>query len=270
MVWFKNIIFLMNLIGILLLSNFVYGSSENDKAIPEGVLNTFPSQDVKLYIEKVVNSKFSTMVFPAPKDFTDVVNTGKTAVPFLIKLFNNKDSAVRLSALIAFQKITNKHFLITYFAEDTKEIKKKRIVVIKEIKRWWNHAKNESRIQWLIEDLKSKNKRDKESAVVLLGESGDKQAIPALRKALKDEKIRFYVIESLADLEDECMTPYVINSYLDNVDKFYRERGPILIEKLTGENFGFDSNADQKSREEAIDKAKEWWEKNKDKYDCNF
>jgi hypothetical protein len=80
-------------------------------------------------------------------------------------------------------------------------------------------------------------------AATLLGESGDKHAIPFLIDALSDE------------------SGHVGANYPDPGDATTRHRANKALKKLTGQDFGFVWNDPEETRQASIDKWIEWYRK---------
>jgi hypothetical protein len=81
-------------------------------------------------------------------------------------------------------------------------------------------------------------------AATLLGDSGDKRAIPFLIDALSDESVHKGA------------------NYVDGGDATTRHRANKALKKLTGQDFGFVWSEPQEKRQQAILKWIEWYRKN--------
>ncbi len=52
----------------------------------------------------------SLTIISEPKEFKDVIEMGKDAVPYLIKYLSNSKASIRVSTIFALSEITNKQF----------------------------------------------------------------------------------------------------------------------------------------------------------------
>lgn len=102
-----------------------------------------------------------------------------------------------------------------------------------------------------LQDLLSEEPTWRASAASLLGELGDKRAVPALITALgdKEKSVRREVASALGNLEDKRAVPVLVNTLLKDENEFVRaiaarslgklgdkEAVPALIKSLKDEN----------------------------------
>lgn len=213
-------------------------------------LKAFDSSAVAEYVKQtMVLTKVSTMASTdQPKEYKDVIRDGKLAVPYLVDYLKSQKKGTSIGAWWALIEITNKQFGRNEYAK---------------WEEWWRRNEFKSRTQWFIDDLTSEDEVGRKNAAIYLGEIGDKKAIPALRKALDDPEIKFYVTESLGELEDKSAIPYLIELYLSHDNFGYRKIGIDLLKKLTGESLGYDPNGSLNSRKKSIENWRKWWIENK-------
>ena len=84
---------------------------------------------------------------------------------------------------------------------------------------------------------------------------GDKTAVPALIKALKDKDFRVcgYAARALGEIGDRSAVPALISALGDKKDQV-RTKAANALKEITGQSFGKD-----------ISKWNAWWKKNKGK-----
>ena len=237
---------------------------------PNLLMEGFKSQIVQEYTSVIYPSGkyWGTKVLMPPDEFSRVVKAGKVMVPSLIQLLTIGNENNRVAALMALIDITNNEFgryEDFYFNND--ESLKKRKRAIEQWEFWWNNNKNKSRVEWLLDDLKS-NKGDHriQNAIVELGILKERSAIPALRELLNDENLNMYAAEALAMLNDGYAIPCLIKKYLTDDTLRLRKQGIELLENLTSLTFDYDPNASERKRNKGIQKWEKWWEENKAQY----
>lgn len=91
-----------------------------------------------------------------------------------------------------------------------------------------------------------------------LGKLGDAANGPALQNALSDADpgVRRYAAESIAAIGYRPAIPFIIFALDANIS------GPELahvLHRMTGQDFGFDSHADELKRKAAIERGFAWW-----------
>jgi hypothetical protein len=222
---------------------------------------SFTGQAVRTFASRMFEPGCSpTLVRAEPKEFAEVVQLGRDAVPFLIGRLDDSDGSVRFAALLALTRITNKRFgQGADFYRDGRSNRRKRIETIELWERWWRTNRCKSDEDWLIDDLRSRDELTRKTAATKLGERGVVAAIPELRELLRDPELSFHAARSLAVLGDGCAVPFLVRLYLTN--ELYCGMGIDLLEKLTGETMGFDPQGSEESRGAAIKKWEEWIEK---------
>jgi HEAT repeat protein len=220
----------------------------------------FGSSAVRKYVTSVQNVPSPTFVVPAPREYSDVVDLGKAAIPFLLEQLSSKDEMIRGATLRALSFITNRHFATS---GDYKGLDGPRGSELREkYAAWWEDHKNQSRVEWLIGDLSAKDFGTRRNAVGGLRDEGDDKAIPALRASLKEKELAYYSAEALAVLGDRAAVPYLVDLYLTHDMKEYRQEGICLLFRLTGQSFDYDPAAPPAVRQAAIDRWKAWWQEN--------
>jgi HEAT repeat protein len=220
----------------------------------------FGSSAVREYVARVRSAQVPIYVVTPPREYSDVVNLGKVAVPFLLEEIGAQDEMIRGAALRGLSSITNKNFARI---EDLRNLGSARGLELRETYAdWWEKHKNQSRTEWLIDDLSASDFGTQRGAVNALREEGDASAIPALRRSLKDEKLAFYSAEALATLGDRAAVPYLVDLYLTHEMLEYRRDGICLLFKLTGQTLDYDPGAPSTARQAAIERWKTWWQEN--------
>jgi len=96
---------------------------------------------------------------------------------------------------------------------------------------------------------------------------GAKQAVPALRKFADHPNMptRCWVIQAIGKLGSPKDVRFVAG-YLDDRDQTVQEMAGRALERLTGQDFGFPKESGPRSPRPFIQRAKQWWNANKDKF----
>jgi HEAT repeat protein len=94
-----------------------------------------------------------------------------------------------------------------------------------------------------------------------LGRLGDPSVGPTLQTALSDSDpgVRRYAAESIAQLDYRPAIPYLLMALDSNVATVEINQ---VIRRMTGQDFGFDPQADAIRRKEAVDRGFTWWTAN--------
>jgi hypothetical protein len=220
----------------------------------------FESSAVRKYVATVQGAQVPTHVVTPPHEYSDVVDLGKAAVPFLLEQLVSQDELIRGVAMRALSFITNKNFARP---GDFKDLDRSRSIQLQEkFAKWWEQHKNQSRVEWLIDDLSAVNFGTRRNAVDRLRDEGDVKAIPALRDSLKEKELAYYSAEALAVLGDRAAVPYLVDLYLTHEMETFRRDGICLLFKLTGQSLDYDPSASPDNRQAAIQRWKSWWQEN--------
>jgi HEAT repeat protein len=216
----------------------------------------FASTKVRGYVQALRSQKGTLEFAQPPAEFSDVVEVGKDAIPYLMRRLAANDDIAREAAYHALVQITNKRFLSLEDIRDTDA--DKRTSGLKEYADWWTRNRSKSRVQWLSDDVSSPDFPTARVATIWLGKQSDVTAIPALREALSKDKLKFYAAGSLARLGDKTAVPYLIDLYLVHEVEGYRREGLCLLYRLTKRTFDFDPSASKTARDSSIQRWKEW------------
>jgi HEAT repeat protein len=176
-----------------------------------------------------------------------------------LSTLSSKDEVIGEAASLALAQITNKSY--AQYPDDLvpRRNPHKWIQVISAYESWWQHHREKSQTDWLIEDLNSPNPLERQAAVTLLAEVGDRSAVIPLRRLLPG-KLGGGAAVALANIGDMSVVPTLIERLLTSEYQSDRINGICGLERLTGLSMGFVPNGDASSRNIAIDKWKKWWE----------
>jgi len=117
---------------------------------------------------------------------------------------------------------------------------------------------------WLsiLPDLQSEESGDRWAAVQALGETRDvavaEHLIPILRD--RDIFVRMATARVLGDLKAEIAVPNLIDT-LEDVEVAVQEAAVVSLRSITGRNFGFEIEANEKDRAKRIKAWRTWWKK---------
>jgi HEAT repeat protein len=89
-------------------------------------------------------------------------------------------------------------------------------------------------------------------------------ALPALKAAMKhdDEQTRAWVLQAIGRLGGKGDVPFLAG-YLDHPSDSTQEAAALAIERITGADFGFPKQEGPYSPDEALRRARQWWETHK-------
>lgn len=228
----------------------------------------FQGEAVRHYVDLLLDpAKTPSTLVAAPPEFEAVVACSAVVVPRLLDLLTDDKGWLRVAALQALLEITNKSFgALEAFAGDTQPDRAARERALIEWREWWKANRHRGRVQWLVDDLVSRDSGRKRRAAIELGTSGDSTAIAPLRLALKDPALRFYAALSLAQLSDLYGAPELFEGYLKNDNEGYRRIGIEALKRLVGDDHGFIPTSSAKSRQAAISRWEAWWNKTRATY----
>jgi hypothetical protein len=116
----------------------------------------------------------------------------------------------------------------------------------------------------LIEALASEHPKSRGAAAYVLGEIGDKRAIPEIRPLLDDsnELVRFEGAAALATLGDWRALETLIQGLRHDQEKIRYISFRVLATQVK-QDFGYVYNAPDEERERAVRRWEEWWETTK-------
>jgi hypothetical protein len=146
------------------------------RALPcdaDAVLRRFDRRSVADFDKAMLSAKHGQLLLP-PREYSDVVDCGKPAVPGLIKLITNKDGYIGDAASGALDEITNRRFGTHEPAPDPPDAVQ-RAAVAENYRKWWEENKAKSETDWLLADIGSNDEQGR-AAIYKLGVSGDRAA----------------------------------------------------------------------------------------------
>lgn len=114
----------------------------------------------------------------------------------------------------------------------------------------------------IVSDLKSPESGDRWAAVQALGETGDLGVVEHLIPVLEDTDIfvRMATARVLGDLKAEAAVPYLIDT-LEDPEVAVQEAAVVSLRMITGRNFGFEIESNDKDRAKRIKAWRAWWKK---------
>jgi hypothetical protein len=169
--------------------------------VPRSV-KIFSDLNVQNYGQFWIDNLVPDSVPSEPKEISEVVGMGKSAVPYLIGFLDDSKASIRVAAIVSLTEITNKRFGTINDFETQSGENDSRTKALNQWKRWWENNKRKSSTRWFIEDLKDQNEIVRKDAAIRLGELKAKIAIPALKEALNDLSIKMEVEQSLKEIRE--------------------------------------------------------------------
>lgn len=125
----------------------------------------------------------------------------------------------------------------------------------------WLQQAGEQAIPSLLKGLKHDEPKVRSSCAWVIGQIGDKRAIPALQPLMSDksESVRLEVARSLVDMGDVKYCPVLIEA-LDHEKVHVRGMCHEALKKSTGRDFGYDHLTDNTTqRKSAALRWRQWW-----------
>ncbi len=122
-------------------------------------------------------------------------------------------------------------------------------------------------VQRCIALLKDKDAGVRFSAAIELGKLGDRGAWKALAEALRkddDYFVRRACARSLGELKAYDAFPDLVDALVDG-EEYVALQASRVIKEMAGQDFGFKQNQAKGDRKRVADRAKKWWEENKDR-----
>ncbi len=118
----------------------------------------------------------------------------------------------------------------------------------------------------ILPDLASEESGERWNAVQALGETGDPGVVPHLIPILGDVDIfvRMATARVLGDLKAEAAVPHLIDA-LEDLEVAVQEAAVVSLRSITGRNFGFEIEANEKDRAKRIKAWRTWWKKSAEK-----
>jgi hypothetical protein len=220
----------------------------------------FVSRRVRDYIHAQREMPSPGAIVAPPSEFSAVVDAGKDAVPFLLRLLSGNDDDMRKAAAQALARITNKSFVDSRVVFGAKQDPEGWKLAVAKYQEWWQQHRGTSRVEWLIEDTASPVPGQRRSAILQLRSYDTNESRNALRKCLGDPAVQIDAARSLAKLEDHTAIPVLFGVLLPDENPSIRKDGICLLIQLTGKSFDFDPDGTLGSRQSSIEKWKAWWQ----------
>lgn len=129
----------------------------------------------------------------------------------------------------------------------------------------WLILYGEAAVPQLLTALQAPDPRTRAYAAYVLGEIGDRRAVPPLRRALARERVRLVRYETaaaLVTLGDWGQVGLLIEGLADPRRRF-RHKCFEVLEKQLRLTLGYDPDAPPAEREQALAKWRAWWERNR-------
>ena len=119
------------------------------------------------------------------------------------------------------------------------------------------------KITALLRQLQSDDEDERLDALEKLSGQNDDRLIPHLIPLLTDpyEFNRFYAAKTMGDWRAKSSVPHLIESLLDEI-AFVRQAAAQSLRQITGQNFGYDYQAEEDARKSAYESWKTWWSTN--------
>ncbi len=119
------------------------------------------------------------------------------------------------------------------------------------------------KITGLLRQLQSDDQDQRLDALEKLSGQNDDRLIPHLIPLLTDpyEFNRFYAAKTMGDWRAKSSVPHLIESLLDE-SSFVRQAAATSLRQITSQNFGYDYQAEEASRQKAYESWKTWWSTN--------
>ncbi len=122
-------------------------------------------------------------------------------------------------------------------------------------------------VQRCVALLEDKDAGVRFSAAIELGKLGDRSAWPSLVKRLRaddDPFVRRACARSIGELKAYDAIPDLIEA-LSDAEEYVAIQSARVIKEMAGQDFGFKQNQVKSERKKVADRAKKWWEENKDR-----
>lgn len=122
-------------------------------------------------------------------------------------------------------------------------------------------------VQRCVAMLKDKDAGVRFSAAIELGKLSDRSAWPALAETLRkddDPFVRRACARSLGELKAYDAFPDLVDALTDG-EEYVAIQSSRVIKEMAGQDFGFKQNQAKADRRRVADRAKKWWEENKDR-----
>lgn len=120
-------------------------------------------------------------------------------------------------------------------------------------------------VRYLQRSLRDQNSYVRSFSAASLGLLGNAAAVPDLKQALTDQVVwvQNHAARALARLGDKSGIPVLIenlSSPVSDKDNSAAQEAADFLREITGQDFGFSSKNSKKERDEAVARAKAWWE----------
>ena len=115
--------------------------------------------------------------------------------------------------------------------------------------------------------LKDRDAGVRFSAAIELGKLGDRSAWSALVETLRkddDPFVRRACARSIGELKAYAAFPDLVEALLDG-EEYVAIQSSRVIKEMAGQDFGFKQGQAKSDRKRVADRAKKWWEENKDR-----
>jgi HEAT repeat protein len=119
-----------------------------------------------------------------------------------------------------------------------------------------------------IELLASKDDGVRFAAAIELGRLGDLRAVPALVKGLREDPdvfVRSACSRALGDLKAYKAFLDLVEAMSDG-EEYVSKRAALVVKEFSGEDFGYKQGQTKSDRKRVADRARKWWEDNKQNY----
>jgi len=223
----------------------------------DAVLRKFDQKSVGDFDKAIRSAKQGQVLLP-PREYSNVVDCGKPAVPGLIKLVTNRDGYIGDAAWGALDEITNRRFGTHEPFPDPPDAVQ-RAAVAEKYQTWWEENKAKSETDWLLADI-GLNEEQGRTAIYKLGVSGDRGAIPALKSLLGNRYLGPRAALALARLGDENAVPVLVDYFMASDSGPLRETGICEAYALTGQTMNFNPYGTKEERQEAVKRWHRWYE----------
>ena len=121
----------------------------------------------------------------------------------------------------------------------------------------------EPAIPTLLEALRSRDAKTKANATYVLGEIRDRRVVPYLEPLVENEdgSVRYEAAASLLVLGDWNVSVPVLFQGMRDPDRWNRFKAFSVLKNAFRQDFGYDWQAPEPAREEAVKRFEEWWAK---------